>query len=103
VSDPNVSDLNMSDPSMSDLNMSDPSTSAQNLSASHCGLDNCEATILQVLRDNPGRVVTRTQLAQAAGLRKTPRRVDFHLVNVRRHLGEGRLQNVRSRGWMISE
>lgn len=64
-------------------------------------LDPREAAILQTLRSNAGKVVTRTELAQAAGLRQHPRRVDVHLVNVRRHLGDGHLINVRSRGWML--
>jgi DNA-binding response OmpR family regulator len=64
-------------------------------------LDSREAAILEALRTNAGRVVTRTELAQAAGLRQHPRRVDVHLVNVRRHLGDDHLVNVRSRGWML--
>jgi DNA-binding response OmpR family regulator len=64
-------------------------------------LDPRETAILETLRSNVGRVVTRTELAVAAGLRHQPRRVDVHLVNVRRHLGVDQLVNVRSRGWML--
>ena len=64
-------------------------------------LDPREVAILEILRSKAGRVVTRTELAHAAGLRHHPRRVDVHLVNVRRHLGDDLLVNVRSRGWML--
>ena len=63
-----------------------------------------EMALLTTLEGARGRVVTRTELARAAGLRQAPRRVDVHLVNVRRHLHEstaGRLVNVRGRGWML--
>ncbi len=65
------------------------------------GLCEREQALLQALLDANGRVVTRTELARAAGLRQQPRRVDVHLVNVRKHLPDGQLQNVRSRGWRI--
>lgn len=63
-----------------------------------------EHALLAALHTAEGRVITRTELARAAGLRRTPRRVDVHLVNVRRHLLRGsthRLVNVRGRGWML--
>lgn len=63
-----------------------------------------EAALLTLLEGARGRVVTRTELARAAGLRQAPRRVDVHLVNVRRHLQAAtgnRLVNVRGRGWML--
>lgn len=59
-----------------------------------------EAALLQALMANQGRVVTRTELARAVGLRQQARRVDVHLVNVRRALDD-RLINVRGRGWMV--
>ena len=61
-----------------------------------------EEAILRVLQTRRGRVVTRTELARAAGLPVTSRRIDVHLVNVRRHLGAEELVNVRSRGWMLA-
>ena len=64
-----------------------------------------EEALLAALLDSRGRVITRTELARAAGLRRAPRRVDVHLVNVRRHLHGGldyRLVNVRGRGWMLA-
>lgn len=70
--------------------------------ANDTALDPRETAILEILRSNAGRVVTRTELAHAAGLRHQPRRVDVHLVNIRRQLGEHHLVNVRSRGWMLS-
>ena len=59
-----------------------------------------EAVLLQTLLANQGRVVTRTELARAVGLRQQARRVDVHLVNVRRALDDS-LINVRGRGWMV--
>jgi hypothetical protein len=61
--------------------------------------------LLAVLVARQGRVVTRTELARATGLRADQtRRVDAILVEVRRELaGQGlELRNVRSRGWIVS-
>ena len=60
-----------------------------------------EEAMLALLLAHRGRVVTRTELARVAGLRISSRRIDVHLVNVRRHVGAERLVNVRSRGWMV--
>jgi DNA-binding response OmpR family regulator len=60
-----------------------------------------EAALLHALRTSGRRVVTRRELARAAGLREHPRRVDVHLVNVRRLLADEELVNVRGRGWML--
>ncbi len=58
-----------------------------------------EVVLLQTLLANQGRVVTRTELARAVGLRQQARRVDVHLVNVRRALDDT-LINVRDgAGW----
>ncbi len=59
-----------------------------------------EVVLLQTLLANQGRVVARTELARAVGLRQQARRVDVHLVNVRRALDDS-LVNVRGRGWMV--
>jgi DNA-binding winged helix-turn-helix (wHTH) protein len=59
-----------------------------------------EVVLLQTLLANKGRVVARTELARAVGLRQQARRVDVHLVNVRRAL-EDSLVNVRGRGWLV--
>lgn len=59
-----------------------------------------EVVLLQTLLANRGRVVARTELARALGLRQQARRVDVHLVNVRRALDDS-LINVRGRGWMV--
>jgi DNA-binding winged helix-turn-helix (wHTH) protein len=59
-----------------------------------------EVVLLQTLLANQGRVVARTELARAVGLRQQARRVDVHLVNVRRALDDS-LINVRGRGWMV--
>jgi DNA-binding response OmpR family regulator len=63
-------------------------------------LNEREIVLLQTLLANQGRVVTRTELARAIGLRQQARRVDVHLVNVRRALDD-RLLNIRGRGWMV--
>jgi DNA-binding winged helix-turn-helix (wHTH) protein len=68
--------------------------------ASSEALNQREAVLLQTLVANQGRVVTRTELARAVGLRQQARRVDVHLVNVRRALDDS-LINVRGRGWMV--
>lgn len=60
-----------------------------------------ELALLEALRGSGHRVVTRRELAKAAGLREHPRRVDVHLVNVRRSLTTEELVNVRGRGWML--
>ena len=61
-----------------------------------------EVVLLRTLLANRGRVVTRTELARAVGLRQQARRVDVHLVNVRRALDDS-LINVRGRGWMVPQ
>lgn len=67
-------------------------------------LNEREYALLRVLVDSRGRVVTRSELARRAGLRHLqPRRVDVLLVNVRRAVGAEHLQNVRGRGWMLTE
>lgn len=60
-----------------------------------------ELALLGLLAAKCGRVVTRTELATAAGIRSQAKRVDVHLVTVRRMLGEIPLVNVRGRGWMV--
>ncbi len=61
-----------------------------------------EELVLEVLYEHRGRVVTRAMLARSAGLRGVgSRRVDVALVAIRRLVGNERLVNVRSRGWML--
>ena len=67
-------------------------------------LNDRELSLLRVLAESRGRVVTRSELARRAGLRHLqPRRVDVLLVNVRRVAGAEHLINVRGRGWMLTE
>jgi DNA-binding response OmpR family regulator len=62
-----------------------------------------EAAVLRVLQDAGGRVVSRTDLARAAGLAGlSERRVDGVLVRLRRTLPEGALVTVRGRGWALA-
>jgi DNA-binding response OmpR family regulator len=61
-----------------------------------------EAAVLAVLEAAGGRVVSRTELARAAGLDGlSPRRVDGVLVRLRRALPVGALVTVRGRGWAL--
>lgn len=58
--------------------------------------------MFQVLSDNAGRVVSRTELVRSAGLTDlNERRCESLLVGVRRRIGDGRVINVRRRGWML--
>ena len=61
-----------------------------------------EAAVLAVLRAAGGRVVSRADLARAAGLAGlSVRRVDGVLVRLRRTLPAGSLVTVRRRGWAL--
>ena len=61
-----------------------------------------EAAVLAALREAGGRVVSRTDLARAAGLGGlSERRVDGVLVRLRRRLPSGSLVTVRGRGWAL--
>ena len=88
------------------------STAASDDAPPRCGapvpddmiLNDREMSLLRVLAESRGRVVTRSELARRAGLRHLqPRRVDVLLVNVRRVAGAERLINVRGRGWMLTD
>jgi DNA-binding response OmpR family regulator len=59
--------------------------------------------VLAVLVANDRRVVSRRELARAAGLTDlSERRCDSLLVGVRRVLGADAVVTVRSRGWMLA-
>jgi DNA-binding winged helix-turn-helix (wHTH) protein len=60
-----------------------------------------ERHLLRILIGKQGRVVPRSELARAVGLRANERRVDVYLVMIRRVLGDSGLINVRGRGWMV--
>jgi DNA-binding response OmpR family regulator len=61
-----------------------------------------EAAVLAALQAAGGRVVSRAELARAAGLTGlSPRRVDGVLVRLRRVLPDGALVTVRGRGWAL--
>lgn len=65
-------------------------------------LPEAERSVLAVLVDHCGRVVTRRELARLAGLAdRSQRRCDAALVVVRRHLGADSVVTVRGRGWML--
>lgn len=56
--------------------------------------------LLAFLVANRDRVVTREELASAAGL-ENERSVDVALTAVRRALGRDAIRNVRNRGWIF--
>lgn len=61
-----------------------------------------EQAVLDVLRAAGGRVVSRAELARAAGLGGlSERRVDGVLVRLRRALPEAAVITVRGRGWAL--
>jgi DNA-binding response OmpR family regulator len=61
-----------------------------------------ERAIYHVLAANAGRVVSRAELARAAGMTDlSERRCDSLLVGVRRAVGHDRVRTVRRRGWML--
>jgi DNA-binding winged helix-turn-helix (wHTH) protein len=63
-----------------------------------------EQSVLSVLLDHRGRVISRRELARRAGLANlSERRCDSLLVAIRRALGPNSVVTVRSRGWMLSD
>ncbi len=87
---------------VSRVSTAQPSAELDALDVAELVLGPREEAMLEVLRAQAGRVVTRTQLARVAGLSVSSRRLDVHLVNVRRVVGAENLTNVRSRGWMLN-
>jgi DNA-binding response OmpR family regulator len=63
-----------------------------------------EQSVLRVLVETRGRVISRRELARRAGLAElSERRCDSVLVSIRKALGADSLVTVRSRGWMLSD
>ena len=61
-----------------------------------------ERAVYRALAAQPGRVVSRAELARVAGLTQlSERRCDALLVGVRRALGSDAVRTVRRRGWML--
>ena len=61
-----------------------------------------ERAVYHVLADNAGRVLSRGELARAAGIADlSERRCDSLIVGVRRAVGHERVRTVRRRGWML--
>jgi DNA-binding response OmpR family regulator len=57
-----------------------------------------------VLAANPGRVLSRHEIARAAGIIELgERRCDSLIVGVRRAVGRDRVRTVRRRGWMLAD
>ena len=67
-------------------------------------LSQTDLSILRVLSDAKGRVVSRDSLLRLAGLiNVSARRADSSLVVLRKVLGADSIVTVRRRGWMLSE
>jgi len=61
-----------------------------------------EVSVLRVLLDANGKVVSRQEIARRANLRDLgDRRTDSLIVAVRRALGAEAIRTVRGRGWML--
>lgn len=61
-----------------------------------------ERAVYLVLHENSGRVLSRHEIARAAGIGElSERRCDALIVGVRRALGADRVRTVRRRGWML--
>lgn len=63
-------------------------------------LTSSQVELLAMLVANRDRVVTRCELAAAAGLEQE-RSVDVVLSSLRRLFGEPFVRNVRNRGWIL--
>ena len=61
-----------------------------------------ERAVYEVLAENPGKVLSRKELAQRAGISDlSERRCDSLIVGIRRCVGADRIVTVRRRGWML--
>lgn len=61
-----------------------------------------EVSVLRVLLDANGKVISRQEIARRANLRDLgDRRTDSLIVAVRRALGAEAIRTVRGRGWML--
>ena len=67
-------------------------------------LSETDLSILRVLLDAKGRVVSRESILRLAGLDNvSARRADSSLVVLRKVLGADSVVTVRRRGWMLSD
>jgi DNA-binding winged helix-turn-helix (wHTH) protein len=67
-------------------------------------LSETDLSILRVLLDAKGRVVSRESILRLAGLDNvSARRADASLVVLRKVFGPENVITVRRRGWMLSE
>ena len=67
-------------------------------------LSETDLSILRVLSDSKGRVVSRESILRLAGLDNvSARRADASLVVLRKILGPDSVITVRRRGWMLSD
>jgi DNA-binding response OmpR family regulator len=61
-----------------------------------------ERAVYDVLVQHTGRVLSRHEIARAAGIGElSERRCDSLMVGVRRAVGAERVRTVRRRGWML--
>ena len=62
-----------------------------------------ERAVYEVLASNPGRVMSRAEIARLAGITNLgERRCDSLIVGIRRRVGADRIITVRRRGWMLN-
>lgn len=62
-----------------------------------------ERAVYDVLAANAGRVLSRSEIAQAAGIADlSERRCDALIVGIRRRLGQDSVITVRRRGWRLN-
>jgi DNA-binding winged helix-turn-helix (wHTH) protein len=67
-------------------------------------LSETDLSILRVLSDSQGRIVSRESILRLAGLDNvSARRADASLVVLRKVLGADSVITVRRRGWMLSD
>ncbi len=67
-------------------------------------LSDTDLSILRVLSDSKGRVVSRESILRLAGLDiMSARRADASLVVLRKVLGAENVITVRRRGWMLTD
>ena len=80
----------------------DPTDGRAWFNGAELSLSRTEFTVLCVLAEAEGRVLSRSELARRAGLEgRSARRADSVISALRRALGPHALRTVRRRGWSL--